>query len=78
MEPQMLAIQTIMSRIGVKALTPQQKKQIPGTKAQRSKEISRIGKSRIRAVINAQFDLDIGEKEQDRADALAVALAGLG
>ena len=77
-EPQILAVHTVMSRIGVKALTPQQKKAVKGTKAQRSKEISRLGKSRIRTVINAQFGLDIKEEEQDRADALAIALAGLG
>jgi len=71
-EPQTLAVHTVMARIGVKALSPQQKR------GKKRGEISRIGKSRIRTVINAQFDLDLKENEQDRADALAVALAGLG
>lgn len=77
-EPNLLTIQTIMARIGVRAMSPQEKKRIGGTKAQRSKEISQIGKRRIRTVVNALFGLDLGEAEQDRADAVAVALAGLG
>jgi len=71
-EPQILAVHTVMARIGVKALSPQQKK------GKAKGEVSRIGKSRIRTVVNAQFDLDITAEEQDRADALAIALAGLG
>jgi Holliday junction resolvasome RuvABC endonuclease subunit len=68
----MLAQNTAHKRIGVKTLTPQQKK--PMTKIQ----ITTYQKDSVLHTINRAFNLELTEQDYDVSDAIAIGLAGLG
>jgi len=72
LEANVLTPQTVKARVGINPMSPQEKKK------HTSKDIRRIYKAKVIALVNARFDLDLGEDEEDRADAIAIALAGLG
>lgn len=62
---------TAHKRIGVKSLTPQQKKTM--TRVQ----ITEYGKQSVLNTANRAFNLDLGAQEYDVSDAIAIGLAGL-
>lgn len=68
-EPLILAQNTIHARIGVRVMTPAEKK------GMKSKEITEENKRRVLIKINETFHLTL--EDPDEGDAIAVALAGL-
>ena len=70
-DPIMLAQSTAHKRIGVKTLTPQQKRQMT------KKEISEYNKSSVLTTTNRAFNLELGVQDYDVSDALAIGLAAL-
>jgi Holliday junction resolvasome RuvABC endonuclease subunit len=70
-DPIMLPQSTAHKRIGVKTLTPQQKKKM--TKSQ----ISEYQKKTVLHRINRAFNLELGVHDFDVSDALAIGLAAL-
>jgi len=67
----MLAQSTAHKRIGVKTLTPAQKKKMT------RKEITEYNKRSVLNTINRAFNLELGRKQFDVSDAIAIGLAGL-
>lgn len=67
----LIAQSTAHSRIGVKTLTPKQKK------GMKKKEITEYNKQTVLKTINRAFNLKLGVQEYDVSDAIAIGLAGL-
>lgn len=70
-DPILIHQSTAHKIIGVKGLTPAQKKNMT------RKQITHYQKQSVLNTINRAFNLELGEQDYDVSDALAIALAGL-
>jgi len=62
---------TAHKRIGVKTLTPKEKKKLT------KKEITEYNKKAVLTKVNRAFNLELGEQHYDVSDAITIGLAGL-
>ncbi len=70
-DPIMIAQSTAHKRIGVKTLTPKQKKEM------RRNQITEYNKKSVLITINRAFNLTLAEQDFDISDAIAIGMAGL-